>query len=209
MKVKYLKPKFEKEFLKTYSRVVGIDEVGRGSWAGPVAVGAFIYDSNCKLVKGVNDSKLVAGNQRKELFKPLSKYEYRVNFGEVEVINKIGIGKTIENIITNIVDELNDGKTFFIIDGQFSKNFGEHTMKAIKADSTYYCVGAASILAKVIRDNFMMEIHNNYPDYDFYKNKGYPSPFHRNALREKGFCEIHRKSFAPIREMVEYQLSLI
>ncbi len=206
----YLKPKYEKQLLKKgYTRIVGIDEVGRGCWAGPVAVGAFVYDMNTEYVKGVNDSKLIVSKQREKLFKKLSKFNYIVKFGEVDTINKVGIGKTIEILITEIVDQLNDGNTFFTIDGQFSKNFGKDTMKAIKADSTYYCVGAASILAKVTRDKLMSELHESYPDYLFNRNKGYPSPFHRNILKEKGFCELHRTSFAPIRAMVEMQMSLM
>jgi ribonuclease HII len=192
--------------------IIGIDEVGRGAWAGPVCVGAFVLDiNNHQFVEGVNDSKLVKKVAREELSPILSRDKHLVVSGELESINNLGIGKTITNLILSIVKELElyvlsiNKKPVFIIDGQFRVSFGDNSVKRIKADSTFYSVAAASILAKVYRDNLMNSLHSSYNLYAFDRNKGYPTAEHLKALEIYGVSAIHRKSFKPISN----QLSLL
>lgn len=185
--------------------IIGIDEVGRGAWAGPVCIGAFVLDlSNHNLISGINDSKLVKKEKREELCGLLQNNKYMVLTGELDSINQFGIGLTITNLITKAVQELNkyvaeqNKRALFIIDGQFKATFGDNSVKRIKADSTFYSVAAASILAKVYRDNLMTQLHSSYNQYAFNKNKGYPTPEHLNALNKFGVSQIHRRSFKPI-----------
>jgi ribonuclease HII len=185
--------------------LIGIDEVGRGAWAGPVCVGAFVLDFKTHtLLEGVNDSKLVKKEKREELSLALEQNKHVVSTGELDAINILGIGKTITQLIFQIKNELDqllatqDKKALYIIDGQFKADFGESAVKRIKADSTFYSVAAASILAKVYRDNLMRNLHLSYNQYAFDKNKGYPTKEHLNALDLYGVCDIHRKSFKPI-----------
>jgi|SRR5690606_9541226 len=205
MKFKSLNPKFELDMITNgdFECIVGIDEVGRGSWAGPVAVGAYVFTLDCKQCRGINDSKLLSLGKRESAYKRLSQHRYFVKYGEIEEINQIGIGKTIERLVADLVREVNlmHSKSFFVIDGQFAKSFGKNTMKAIQADSTYYSVAAASIMAKVQRDRLMKELHHDYPVYGFNTNVGYPTKKHIKALNEHGPSEVHRKSFEPIGKL--------
>lgn len=187
--------------------VVGIDEVGRGAWAGPVCVGGFILDTKRHtLVNGVNDSKKISKPNREKLSELLKKESYMVLEGNLQSINTIGIGKTITNLIFKLVEEIKNElsaankRALFIIDGQFSADFGVNTIKHIKADSTFYSVAAASILAKVYRDNLMSNLHLSYNNYGFNKNMGYPTNYHLKALEVYGITDIHRTSFKPIKD---------
>lgn len=202
----FLNSGFENNLIrdKKYSCIVGIDEVGRGSWAGPVAVGAYIYSGKCKEISGVQDSKQLKLSQREECYSYLSQDEFIVEFGEVELIDSIGIGKTIEKLISDIISQVRRSynSPFFIIDGQFSTDFGKDSIKKPKADSTYYCVASASILAKVQRDRLMKSLHTKFPEYGFDTNVGYPTKKHIAALEKYGVTSLHRKSYAPIRTMI-------
>jgi len=210
---KFLKPKYELELLKSgqYTKIVGIDEVGRGCWAGPVAVGAYVFEFESKVVKGVNDSKMLSREQREKTYAPLSAQNYSVLLGSIKEINEIGIGKTIEHLIDRIVERFYDSHTYFLIDGQFSKDFCENSKKIIRGDSTYYSIAAASILAKVERDHLMESLDIKYPEYGFAKHKGYATKAHRFALSKFGTCELHRTSFKPIQSLIsglEFDLHL-
>lgn len=204
----------DRELLSEFNAdlIIGIDEVGRGAWAGPVCIGAYVLNINDhKPIIGINDSKLVRKAKREELNLELINSKYLVLTGEISSINEYGIGKTITDLITAAIKDINDylliidKRAVFIIDGQFKAVFGDNCIKRNKADSTFYSVAAASILAKVYRDNLMNELHSSYNQYAFHKNKGYPTKEHLNALREYGVTQIHRKSFKPISN----QLSLL
>lgn len=185
--------------------VIGIDEVGRGAWAGPVCIGAFVLDINSfKLIDGINDSKLVPKQKRQELSSLLQPTNHLVLTGSLEDINQVGIGQTISQLITSAISQLYESlmqqnkRAVYIIDGQFKTDFGNQTVKQNKADSTFYSVAAASILAKVYRDELMSQLHLSYNHYGFDRNKGYPTKEHLNALKIYGASQIHRTSFKPI-----------
>ncbi len=195
-----LLPNFEQDIISKgiYSRVVGIDEVGRGAWAGPVYVGAYIYTQHEPVLENVNDSKKLRKKVRESIYSLVQQSSFILKFMDADSIDIHGVGKSISMLISQIILELNDNKTFFIIDGQFSNDFGKNTKKAIKADRIYYSVAMSSILAKVTRDNVMKRFALEYPFYDWENNVGYPAPKHLAAIREKGITKLHRKSYKPL-----------
>lgn len=138
----------------------------------------------------------------------LQLHPHIIEEGSVESINSQGLGKTIEELISNIVQTY-DKKTFFLIDGQFAQNFTKRSLKVIKGDMKHYSIACASNLAKVYRDNLMKELHLAYPEFGFESNVGYPSLYHRKALETHGPTKIHRASFKPIAEMLnQYSLGI-
>jgi ribonuclease HII len=200
--VNYLTPQYELDLLATgqYTRIVGIDEVGRGCWAGPVAVGAYVFGSTTKILDGIQDSKKLTIKHRQEKHSILKDHKYLVELATVEEIDFLGIGKTVEMIIKRIIDKLNSTDTMFLIDGQFSQDFGKNTKKVIHGDSIYYSIAAASILAKVERDDLMCSLDLQYPGYRFSKHKGYGTKEHRDLIKINGICDLHRKSYQPIQQ---------
>jgi ribonuclease HII len=153
--------------LSAYDYIVGIDEAGRGCWAGPVSVGGFVYKKEDVIVPNVNDSKLLTATNRSNAFEKLKLLEHVVLLGSVDQIDSMGIGKIIEELIRNIITQYAHLNAFFIIDGQFSTGFGLNTLKMNKADSLFYPVAAASVLAKVERDNYMFELDKEFPQFQF------------------------------------------
>lgn len=183
-----------------YNRIVGIDEVGRGCFAGPVYVCGYIYTKKSPILVGVNDSKQLSQKKRGELFKILKSHNYLVAKGSVEDINNLGVGKTVNKSISKIITELSDGKTFFLIDGHFSKEFSSQARQVIKGDTLHYSISCASIIAKEIRDEMMRELGRNYPQYDFEHNVGYGTATHIKAIKKYGITPQHRLSFKPMQK---------
>ncbi len=197
-----LLPNYEQDILKnsSYTRIIGIDEVGRGCWAGPLHVGAFVYESSSPKFKGIDDSKKLSKIKRMSLYPLLSSLKYKVTSATVEEIDKEGIGKALAGLITQLIFEFDDGQTLFLIDGQHARDFGIHSRKFIKGDATYYSIAAASILAKVERDRLMVAMHDIFPQYGFNTNVGYPTKYHRESIAKYGIIELHRKSYEPIKK---------
>jgi len=194
-----------------YKRIIGIDEVGRGAFAGPVYVAGFVYSIATPYIEGVKDSKKLTLKKRTELFSKLSDLEYVIKIGSVELINNFGIGKTIENLISEITFEQNSSETFFLIDGYFKTVFGggggdgdgSNILQIKNGDNLHYSISCASIIAKVLRDRYMNELSFQYPQYGFDKNVGYGTATHINALRTYGITELHRRSFRPITQLLQ------
>jgi ribonuclease HII len=203
--INYLTPQYELDILESgkYSKIVGIDEVGRGCWAGPVAVGAYIFESTTEVLDGIQDSKKLTANNRKEKHSLLKNHTYLVELASVEEIDFLGIGKTIEVLIQRIINKLSTPETLFLVDGQFSQSFGKNSKKVIHGDSIYYSIAAASILAKVERDDLMCSLDLQYPGYRFSKHKGYGTKEHRELIKSLGVCELHRRSYQPIKQYLE------
>lgn len=201
-----LRPSFELSLIDNsrfeankIKRVIGVDEVGRGCWAGPVAVCGYIFNSLSPIQDNVNDSKKLTTVNRSKIFDSISKSEYVLKWGSPEMIDKYGIAKTIEKLILRIINEYSDESTFFLIDGQFSQEFGRNVYTTWYGDSTYYSIAMASILAKVARDRLMDDMSKKYMYYGFSTNKGYGTKDHIQALKKHGVCEIHRMSYKPVR----------
>lgn len=197
MKQKFLTAQKERVIFSSnkFERIVGIDEAGRGCLAGPVCIGAFVLDPNHSDLDFINDSKKLSFKLRSKLFNELSKYSHKVILVDNSEIDNLGIARVIENAISKIVAEFHDGKTLFLIDGVFKKDFGNFSKKIIKGDSIYYSIAAASILAKHTRDLFMINLSKSYPNFLFSEHKGYGTKKHIHEIQKFGYTDIHRKSF--------------
>ncbi|MDQ6985016.1 MAG: ribonuclease HII [Candidatus Dojkabacteria bacterium] len=200
----FLKDDFETRILAEgkYKRIIGIDEVGRGCWAGPVTVTAFIYSSDSGHVDNVTDSKKISLKKREEVYEKLSLNNYQTLYGDIDLIDSVGIGKSVIKLIEDLCKLLNTPDTLFLIDGRFSEDFGKNTIQVIKGDLKYYSIAAASIIAKVERDRLMNELSLKFPGYGLEAHKGYGTKKHIDALKSLGVTEIHRKSYKPIKNFL-------
>lgn len=178
--------------------IIGIDEVGRGAWAGPVVVAGYVFSNASIVYPQVTDSKLLNPRFRAQLNQNLQLGQYLIIEGSVEQINKYGVGRVITNLIMQIINSFKQGNSYFLIDGVFKKDFGPQTQKIIKGDQKHYSIACASIVAKEYRDNMMRKLHQQYPQYSFDSNVGYGTRHHRQKIAEQGICQIHRTSFKPI-----------
>lgn len=192
--------KYEQNLLKTIDAVFGIDEVGRGSFAGPLVAAAVYFKKEYKWFKDINDSKLLTHKKRVRLSKLIQKNAtYFIEIMDIDSINKHGIGKCnkiiFENLISKIKNEFKDKKIYFLIDGR-KRNITQQQIEFIvKGDQKHISISSASIIAKVYRDNLMKDFGKIYPGYNFSRNKGYGTKFHREALKKYGLSLIHRSSF--------------
>lgn len=181
-----------------YECVAGLDEVGRGCFAGPVVVGAVIFSKDCVIPKGIADSKLLKPRQREKLAEEIKKCAICWAVAEVSVsaINKAGIGKATQIAFRKAVKNLSKKPDFVLIDAFYIKHFKRKSQKPIKdGDKICLSISAASIIAKVYRDKLMKNLAKKYPQYGFAKNKGYGTRSHQEAIKRYGLSRIHRKSF--------------
>lgn len=190
---------FEQELWnKGYSLVCGLDEVGRGCFAGPVVVGAVIFPSNVSLPEGIADSKFLKPQTRERLAKEIKKIALFWAVGEISVeeINIRGIGDATQLAFALAVKNLSIKPDFCLIDAFHIKYLEEFNQKAVSnGDKICASISAGSIIAKVYRDDLMRKLHKIYPLYGLEKNKGYGTKDHRDAIKQYGLCKIHRKSF--------------
>lgn len=190
--------------------VVGIDEAGRGPWAGPVVAGAVVFlDRNLhpELLSGLDDSKKISSKKREKLYKLLFEEEKKGNLaigiGEATVaeIDEINILQATFLAMQRATIKLSIKPSLAIIDGnQNPKNFPCQTRSVIKGDGKSLSISAASIIAKVYRDKLMSELAVEYPYYAFKKNAGYGTPEHVEGLKKHGIISEHRKSYKPIQK---------
>ncbi len=195
----------EKEALaRGFKHIAGVDEAGRGPLAGPVVAGAVILAPD-RPVAGVNDSKKLTGSRREELF-PLIQ-ERAVAFGvgqaSAQEIDELNIYRATQLAMERALDALEVKADFLLTDAMPLPKLSKIPQKPlIHGDSLSASIAAASILAKVTRDHLMRDLHEKYPDYGFLGHKGYGTEVHLAALREKGACPEHRRSFAPVMEVL-------
>ncbi len=192
--------------------ILGIDEVGRGPWAGPLVIGAVILpDKKPEWVDDLNDSKKLTAKKREKLNEIILK-EATTGLGWVssEELDEIGLSNALKLAARRAVEEVQKKHTPFneiIIDGTINFLQGTKLEKYVtmlpKADFLIKEVSAASIIAKVARDNYMCELAKKYPEYGFEKHVGYGTAAHKKALDIHGACSEHRKSFKPIQAIIE------
>ena len=182
--------------------VAGIDEAGRGPWAGPVVASAVILNKNCTPA-GVRDSKTLSPKRRQEIAAALWKTA-RVGIGvaSVQEIDEINILQATMLAMTRAVANLPTPPTTCIVDGKVKPKLPCPAYVVVKGDSKSLSIAAASIIAKVTRDRMMLELSREYPGYGWDTNKGYGAKAHRAGLDEHGVTPHHRRSFAPIKNML-------
>ena len=177
--------------------IAGIDEVGRGSWAGPVVASAVVFPPFYKPKFELFDSKLLSPPQREVLAEKISQAA-NIGIGVVGVptINKIGIGRSSQRAFKRAIRSLSVECGYYLIDAFYIRNWSRRNQLPLKkGDKICASIAAASIVAKVYRDNLMKELSTDYPQYRFHANKGYGTLFHRQAIRQHKLSAIHRTSF--------------
>ena len=176
--------------------VCGVDEAGRGPLAGPVCAAAVILPANCE-IPGLNDSKKLSDKRRRELFPIIQEkaIAYAVAFSDHTEIDQINILQATYLAMERAIALLPVKPELALIDGNRAKDFGVPVKTIVQGDSLSANIAAASVLAKVTRDNYMLQMAEKYPGYGFEIHKGYGTKAHYAALTDLGPCPIHRMSF--------------
>ena len=190
---------YEREFFKKgYRLVAGVDEVGRGPLAGPVVAAAVILPlDEEKRILGINDSKKLSAKKREALAEQIKEAAVAYAIQEVshEVIDEINILQATRLAMKGAIEQLSPAPDFVLTDGNMTLDIVTGQESIVKGDAKVASIGAASILAKVYRDALMAEYAKKFPWYGFERNAGYGTKEHVDAIREKGICTIHRKTF--------------
>lgn len=188
--------------------VAGVDEVGRGCWAGPVLAAAVILPQRCylqpELLQGARDSKQLPPPQRELLSARILELALGVGIGlrSAAFIDAHGIVAASRAAMLDAVRRLQVSPDLLLVDAVALPEAGMPYHAPIRADDTYLCVAAASIVAKVLRDRLMAELDAVYPGYGLASHKGYGTPGHMRALLRLGVSPLHRRSFAPVRYLL-------
>ena len=179
-----------------FERVCGVDEAGRGPLAGPVCAAAVILPRGC-VIDGLNDSKQLSEKRREALYDEIiSRAErYGIAFASVEEIQRLNILGATYLAMNRAIEALGAGIDLALIDGNRSEGIAYPCRTVIKGDAKCASIAAASVLAKVTRDRYMLALADRYPGYGFEKHKGYGTKLHYAALRELGPCAEHRAKF--------------
>jgi ribonuclease HII len=179
--------------------ILGVDEVGRGCLAGPLVAGAVILN---KPIIGLKDSKKLSKLKRERLSAEirLQARAFGVGWVEPQELDKVGLTAAVRLAMQRAVDQIKISYDRLIVDGNYNFFINDPRARAIiKADDSVPAVSAASIIAKVARDNFMYEQAKLYPSYHFEKHVGYGTSLHLEMLKLHGVCLLHRQSFQPVR----------
>ena len=185
--------------------IAGVDEAGRGPLAGPVTVAAVILDP-ARPIAGLNDSKQLSERKREALYPLILEraLAWRIEFVEADEIDRLNILQATLTGMQRALEGLAITPQHALIDGNRIPNHLPCPATAIiGGDASEPAISAASILAKVSRDRRMLELHAHYPHYGFDRHKGYPSAAHRAALLTHGPCPEHRRSYAPVRALLQ------
>ena len=193
-------PDFEHELIAQkngYAAVCGVDEAGRGPLAGPVCAAAVILNPNCP-IDGINDSKKLSEKKREALYDVIinQAVAYGIAFATVEEIEEHNILNATYLAMNRAIEKLNVKADFALVDGnRVPKDIKVDCQTVVKGDAKSMSIAAASILAKVTRDRLLLEYHEEYPQYNFAKHKGYGTAEHMDAIRKYGISKVHRPSF--------------
>ncbi len=179
-----------------YQSICGVDEAGRGPLAGPVCAAAVILPAGVE-IPGLNDSKKLTDKKRRELFPIICEkaIAYGIAFADHKEIDELNILQATYLAMERAIAKLDGNADFALIDGNRTKDFGIPVETVVGGDGRSASIAAASILAKVTRDDYMLEMASAYPRYGFEIHKGYGTKAHYAALTEFGPCPIHRMSF--------------
>jgi len=183
--------------------IAGVDEAGRGPLAGPVIAAAVILDDNNR-IEGLGDSKTLSEMTRLRLAEQIRQKSVAWAIGQVEheQIDELNILNASMLAMQKAVQALGVVPHHVQVDGNRCPELNCSVEAIVKGDALIRAIGAASILAKVTRDTIMIEMDERYPGYGFAKHKGYPTRQHNDALARLGVCEIHRRSYAPVRKFL-------
>lgn len=195
------RPTFNEEielYNQGYRHIAGIDEVGRGAFAGPVVAAAVILPPDFKFTSELHDSKLLSRKKREQLAAIIKLYAVSYAIAEVSLIeiNRYGIGIAAKKAFSQAIGKLAYLPDYLLIDAFPMDATHRIKQKAIiHGDQISVSIAAASIIAKVYRDRLMEELHERYPHYQFNEHKGYGTAKHRSLIKQFGLCPLHRTSF--------------
>lgn len=184
--------------------ICGTDEAGRGPLAGPVVAAAVILKKGARL-DGVDDSKKLTEKKRESLIQLIKENAIAIGIGVVspKEIDKINIYRAAKKAMVSAIEALKIRPEYILADAMMlEEELKIPCQSVIKGDQKSISIAAASIVAKVTRDQYMYEMDKVFPEYGFKKHKGYPTKAHIEALKIHGICEIHRKTFEPIKSMI-------
>ena len=176
--------------------VVGVDEVGRGAWAGPISVGAAVVPKQRRIYK-VRDSKMLTEDERELMFDRIADWvdAWAVGHATHVECDELGMSEAQKLAAKRAIERLGVEPDHVLVDGNWDFVGGGNTRRIVRGDATSLSISAASILAKVTRDRMMRQLAPAYPGYNFEANKGYPGPRHKAALAHMGPTTIHRRSW--------------
>ena len=177
--------------------IIGADEVGRGSFAGPICAAAVkINYSHLELLNNVKDSKKLSPKKREEIFSMVEEnnIEYSFNESSNTFIDQFGIKNANEKVLTDSISDIYTSNEIVYVDHFKINDF--KSISVVRGEDNCRAIALASIIAKVLRDNLMIKFSEKYPEYSFEKNKGYGTKDHREAISKYGLSNIHRKSFS-------------
>lgn len=186
-----------------YSRICGIDEAGRGPLAGPVVAAAVILPEGYEL-PGLNDSKKLTARKREQLYAALmadTRVQKSIAQATVQEIDELNILRATHLAMRRAAEGLPGGADFCLIDGLAVPGFPLPSQNIVKGDARCLSIAAASILAKVWRDHYMQELHQQFPAYGFDRHAGYGTKAHMKAIHDHGVTIHHRRSFAPVTQL--------
>lgn len=201
--MKYDMYKYERELGKRgYEFICGVDESGRGPLAGPLFVAAVILPLG-KKYKYINDSKLLNEKKRKLAYEEVvtNALSISVSVATVDEIDKYNIYQSTKMKMIDSIKTLEIKPDFVLIDAMNIEEI-QNKLSLIKGDRRSISIAAASVVAKVKRDEYMLQLDEKYPMYNFQKNKGYPTKKHKMLLKQFGPCNEHRKSFKPVKDLL-------
>jgi len=209
-----LRPDFSIEkslYSQGYRIIAGIDEAGRGALAGPLSVGMVIYpvsiytETPLSVTGSIADSKKLSSKKRSEALSVIRSHSlsFTSAFVSHAVIDSSNINIATEKGIIKLLARSEIKPDVIIMDGNFKFQFDIPFISVIKGDNRSISIASASIVAKVSRDELMDKLHLKYPDYGFSRNKGYGTRDHIACLADKGFSYVHRKSYEPVRSLVD------
>ncbi len=185
-----------------FKSLAGVDEAGRGPWAGPVVASAVIV-RDFSFLSGIDDSKKMTAVSREEAYQEiLTKCDVGVGIVDAESIDRWNILQATFRAMEEAVSKLSVMPDCILIDGNKVPKVAVKQIPIVGGDGVSLAIACASIVAKVTRDRMMDTYHGLYPVYGFAKHKGYGTPEHSEAIKVHGPCEIHRKSFAPIKKLI-------
>ncbi len=203
-------PNLERElalFQQGYSFIAGLDEAGRGAWAGPVVAAAVILPVGqtdlAQRLAGLNDSKKLSPNKRQHLFDLIQQTASVIGIGLAPsgLVDQINVLQATRHAMAQAIDNLASSPDYLLLDHVKLPNLDLPQLSFPKADSLSLTVAAASIIAKVTRDQMMIQFNEKFPGYAFDRHKGYGTKAHREALQQLGACELHRLSYQPLKTL--------
>lgn len=186
-----------------FNSIAGIDEAGRGPWAGPVVAAAVILDKD-NIPTGLQDSKKMSAKKRELLFDAIKERSIiGVGMCNIEEIDRLNILQASLKAMTKALDKLTSCATYALIDGNKCPSVDIPCQAVVRGDGTVLSIAAASIIAKVTRDRIMQDLGAEFPGYGWERNMGYGTKEHREGLVAHGITPHHRRSFAPIKALLE------